>query len=551
MKMVRFIAVFLVMLMIVPSISSTLHAADSDIKIMLDGEQIQGDAAPYITSKSNVTMVPLRLVSENLKAKIAWNQSTSTVTITSDKQVLVLTSGQNAATINNKSVSLDASVEMKNGRVMVPLRFIGEGLGLDVNWDQANQTVNLATSSYQGTGSKNNSSKPSTPPTTNTGTTDNSNSGKAPTSTVAKDGLRGAWISTVYNLDWPATSGATKQKQEFSKLLDDLQGMGINAVFVQVRPAGDALYKSSLMPWSKYLTGTQGKDPGYDPLEYMVAEAHKRGMEFHAWFNPFRATTDANTSKLASNNVVLKHPDWVIKFDNKYYLNPGIPAARQSVIDTVMEVVNNYDIDGVHLDDYFYPYSETASNKFGDDSTYASYNSGKFKTKADWRRGNINSFVQQLNTSIHNSKPAVKFGISPFGVWRNKSSDITGSDTKAGVTAYDTTYADTRTWIKNGWIDYIAPQVYWSMTLPVARYDKVVDWWANETKNTGVDLYIGQALYKISTPEIGWSSSNEIINQLKYNEKYSNIKGSIFFSAKDLKKNPQGVLAKLRSYWGL
>ncbi|WP_411347405.1 family 10 glycosylhydrolase [Paenibacillus sp. WLX2291] len=559
MKWIRFTSLFLALVVIFPIISSTMTSAASNIQIVLDGKTIQGDAAPYITSDSNVTMVPLRLISENLGATIGWNQQTSTVTINSGKNKLVLTSGQPTATVNGTSVSLDTSVQMKGGRVMVPLRFIGEGLGLTVGWNQGTQTVTLqtggtasddtTTGSTTGNGSVLGTSNSSG--STTTGTSTSTSTTSKPT-TSAKKEMRGAWISTVFNLDWPSssTSGATKQKQEFSSLLDQLQGMGMNAVFVQVRPSGDALYKSSTMPWSKYLTGTQGKNPGYDPLAYMVTEAHKRGMEIHAWFNPFRATTDANTSSLASNHVVLQHPDWVIKFDNKYYINPGIPAARQSIIDTVMEVVNNYDVDGVHLDDYFYPSSETTSNKFADDSTYTTYK-GKTSSKAEWRRANINSFIQDLGADIHAAKPSVRFGVSPFGVWRNKSTDITGSDTKAGVTAYDSMSADTRTWIKNKWIDYIAPQVYWSMTLPVARYDKVVDWWVNETKNTGVDLYIGHAIYKINTPEVGWNTSNEIINQLKYNAKYSTIKGSIFFSAKDLKKNPLDVLSKLRSYWGL
>ncbi|WP_052714205.1 family 10 glycosylhydrolase [Paenibacillus dauci] len=543
MKIYRYLSLFLAIVVVFPLVSSTLYAADTNIKIVLDGKAIQGDAAPYITSDTNVTMVPLRLISENMGAEIAWDQPSSTVTITHDNDKLVLTAGQPTATVNSKSVALDTSVQIKSGRVMVPLRFIGEGLGLGVNWNQSTQTVTLttgggsgsSTGSADGKGSTLNAS-PSTKPTGN--------------GTTASKELRGAWISTVFNLDWPSSSNAAKQKQEFSKQLDDLQSMGMNAVFVQVRPSGDALYQSATMPWSKFLTGTQGKNPGYDPLEYMVSEAHKRGMEIHAWFNPFRATTDSKTATLASNHVVRQHPDWVIYFDGKYYINPGIPAARQSIIDTVMEVVNNYDVDGVHMDDYFYPSSETSSKKFNDDKAYTAYK-GNSTSKSEWRRNNINSFVRDLGKSIHASKPSVRFGISPFGVWRNKSNDITGSDTKAGVTAYDSMYADTRTWIKNGWIDYIAPQVYWSFSLPAAHYDKVVDWWANETKNTGVDLYIGQAIYKINTPEIGWNTSNEIINQMKYNEKYSNIKGSIFFSYKDLKKNPLDIVSKLKSYWSL
>ena len=191
----------------------------------------------------------------------------------------------------------------------------------------------------------------------------------------------------------------------------------------------------------------------------------------------------------------------------KMYINPGIPEARQHIIDTIMEVVNQYDIDGVHLDDYFYPSNVT----FNDDAAFKTYNTLNTKDRAEWRRDNINQFVKQLGQSIHSAKPNVEYGISPFGVWRNKAVDPTGSDTKAGVTAYDSMNADVRTWINQEWIDYVAPQVYWSMTLSVARYDKVVDWWANEVANTNVKLYIGHSPYKLGTPEIGWQTSQEII----------------------------------------
>ncbi|MBW7460751.1 family 10 glycosylhydrolase, partial [Paenibacillus sepulcri] len=211
-------------------------------------------------------------------------------------------------------------------------------------------------------------------------------------------GLRGAWVSTVFNLDWPSTGSfgnKTKQQDEFIKLLDDLQGMGMNAVFVQVRPAGDALYPSTLVPWSAFLTGTSGKAPDYDPLAFMIGETHKRGMEFHAWFNPFRATTDTKTDKLAVNHVVKQHPEWIVKSGSMFYINPGIPEARQHIIDTIMEVVHQYDVDGIHLDDYFYPSGGT----FGDDVTFRTYNSKNLATLADWRRDNINEFVRQLGES--------------------------------------------------------------------------------------------------------------------------------------------------------
>lgn len=267
-------------------------------------------------------------------------------------------------------------------------------------------------------------------------------------------------------------------------------------------------------------------------------------MQFHAWFNPFRANLDTTTSKLAANHVAVQHPDWVVSVNNQLIINPGIPDARQHIIDVVMEVVSKYDIDGVHLDDYFYPSSGT----FNDDAAFEAYNTQGL-SKADWRRDNINQFVQQLGQSIHASKPAVQFGISPFGVWRNQSTDPTGSDTKAGVTAYDSMSADVRTWVKQHWIDYVAPQIYWSMSFKNAQYDKLVDWWAQEVQGTGVDLYIGHAPYKLGTAEAGWQSAQEIINQLQYNTKYDAVKGSIFYSAKDLIKNPLGIVQALTAYY--
>ncbi len=361
--------------------------------------------------------------------------------------------------------------------------------------------------------------------------------------------MRAAWVSTVFNLDWPSAGSygnSVKQQEEFIQLLDELQGMGLNAVFVQVRPAADALYSSALVPWSKYLTGTNGKAPDYDPLSFMIEETHKRGMAFHAWFNPFRANTDTLTDKLDPNHVVKQHPEWIVDANKMQYINPGIPEARQHIIDTIMEVVDNYDIDGVHLDDYFYP----ASGVFNDDVTFKMYNSNHIAALADWRRDNINEFVRQLGESIHRSKPQVSYGISPFGVWRNKSMDELGSDTKASVTAYDNMYADVRTWILNGWVDYVVPQIYWSLSFSAARYDTLVDWWSNVVNGTNVKLYIGHSPYKLGTAEAGWQSAQEIINQLDYNKLHPEVSGDVFFSAKDLRKNPLGLVPALRTYYG-
>ncbi|MDQ8738050.1 family 10 glycosylhydrolase [Paenibacillus sp. LHD-38] len=502
-------------------------AEAAGIRIILNGKVIESEVAPYILPKVNITMVPLRVISEELKASVTWSSAERRVTIkSSGNKTITMDSGSTAAIVNGESVKLDASVQVKAGRAMVPLRFVSEQLGLTVNWSQSNKTITLLSGGI-------------TPPAP-----DPDPNGD-PEET---EELRGAWVSTVYNLDWPSSASylnEVKQMGEFVSLLDDLQSMGMNAVFVQVRPAGDAFYPSDLVPWSKYLSGVQGLAPSYDPLAFMIEEAHKRNMEFHAWFNPFRASVDNKTDQLAANHVTKQHPDWIVNAGGKLYINPGIPEARQHIIDTIMEVVNGYAVDGVHLDDYFYP----SNIVFADDSAFQAYNPAKIAAKADWRRSNINEFVRQLGESIHKANPKVKYGISPFGVWRNKAVDKTGSDTKASITAYDDMYADVRTWIQRGWVDYITPQIYWSLSFTAARYDKLVDWWAQEVKGTDVDLYIGHSPYKLGTKEAGWQSAQEMINQLKYNKKYAEIKGDVFFSAKDLRKNTLGIMDELRTYY--
>jgi len=530
MKCSKWIARLLMLVMlvsiIVPGLQiRTASAAAPDIAIFLDGERMYSEVSPYVIPKLNITMVPLRVISEGIGAGVAWDQQSKVVTINNSFTTIVLAAGNRYATVNGSSITLDASVQALSGRVLVPLRFVSEQLGLQVNWNSSDKTITMFSSD-----------RPTSPyPGGGNGT--EGNDGK----------LKGAWVSTVYNIDWPSASSYGKseiQKQEFNDLLNRLQDMGLNAVFVQVRPAADALYPSALVPWSKYLTGVQGKDPGYDPLAFMIEETHRRGMEFHAWFNPFRAAVDNKLDTLASNHVAKLHPDWIVLSGGKPYINPGLPEARQHIIDTILEVVSGYAVDGVHLDDYFYP----SSGAFPDSGAYATYNSAGLSL-GDWRRDNINQFVRQLGESIHALKPNVSFGISPFGVWRNSATDPTGSDTKAGVTAYDNMYADVRTWIKQGWIDYVNPQIYWSMAFSAARYDKLVDWWVQEVRGTGVDLYIGHAAYKLGTAEAAWQSAQEIINQLTYNQQYAEVKGDIFFSAKDLTKNTLLIADALRAYF--
>lgn len=536
----------LLIVLCVSLLSPGARAANGVITIELDGVAIKGDVDPYITS--NVTMVPLGVISKGMGAGVVWDQGSKTVTITKDKTELKLTNGKKTAWIDGSAVALEHSVQIKQGRIMVPLRFVGEQLGLQVVWNQL--TKHIALSSIAKPPQV---SDPVIPTVPTVPVIPAPSVPALPTIPGIKTGkaMKGAWVSTVYNLDWPSVSSAGKadlQKAEFDSLLDKLKSIGFNAVFVQVRPSGDSLYPSTIVPWSKVLTGTQGKNPGYDPLDYMVNAAHERGMQFHAWFNPFRATTDSTTASLASNHVAKARPEWIVNAGGKLYLNPGIPAARQHIIDTIMEVVKGYDIDGVHLDDYFYP----SGVAFADDITYKAFNAEAISSKENWRRNNINEFVRQLGNQVHIAKPSVSYGISPFGVWRNIKNDSTGSDTTAGVTAYDSMYADVRTWISKGWIDYVAPQIYWSLSFNAARYDKLVDWWVKEVQDTGVKLYIGIASYKVgaSNQSAEWQSGQQIISQLQYNDRYDEVEGSIMFRANDfIKRDPFGLASLLTFYF--
>ncbi len=362
--------------------------------------------------------------------------------------------------------------------------------------------------------------------------------------------LRATWISTVYNLDWPSKKGLAveDQKSEFTALLDGLKSAGLNAVMVQIKPSADSFYPSQYGPWSEYLTGVQGKDPGYNPLAFMIEETHKRNMEFHAWFNPYRVSVKEDRNALAEGHPAKKNPDWVVSYGGKLFYNPGIPAVQQFVIDSILEVVKNYNIDGVHLDDYFYPYPEKEGD-FPDEELYQSYRRTASETKEQWRRNNINDFIQNLYQSIKREKSTVVLGVSPFGIWRNKADDPKGSNTRGGVTSYDSLYADTKYWIENGWLDYIAPQVYWHIGYDRAEYKELINWWSNVVQNKKVELYIGQAAYKVEAGTTPWGNPLEILDQIEYNRMIPEVKGSIFFRAKSIVNNPLGLKDNLEKMY--
>lgn len=388
--------------------------------------------------------------------------------------------------------------------------------------------------------------------------------------------FRSSWVSTVNNIDIPQGLTEEQFKAKYLEILKNFENLNMNAVTFQVRPMNDAFYKSDLNPWSEYLTGIQGKDPGFDPLEWMINQTHKRNMEFHAWFNPYRVSQGVNVlnsnskeeilNKLADGNFAKKHPEYVMKFDSKLILDPGIPQVQEFVEDSIMEVVKKYDIDAVHFDDYFYPYKVTrkgVTSCFGDKnedkSTFDKYK-GNIKDIKDWRRNNIDTLINDISKKIKKEKPYVKFGVSPFGIWGHlqnhpvSSSEGAGSDTAVtSSSSYDDIYADTRKWVKEGWIDYITPQIYWYFNqIPTAPYGELASWWSDVVKGTNCQLYIGQASYKVTSPVthktgnddgygVYWEKCEEIPNQLKFNSMYPEIQGSSFFSLTDLNFNVNGV----------
>ncbi|WP_093825636.1 glycoside hydrolase family 10 protein [Spirosoma endophyticum] len=359
--------------------------------------------------------------------------------------------------------------------------------------------------------------------------------------------FRAVWIATVDNIDWPSKKGlpVADQQRELVNMFDQHQQMGLNAVVVQVRSAADAFYAKSSEPWSEWLTGQQGlaPQPFYDPLEFMIEQAHQRGLEFHAWFNLDRATF-SKASSVAPTNIIYRKPEWMLTYGGRKLFNLGVPAVRSYIAGIVANVVREYDVDGIHFDDYFYPYSEPGQ-VLRDDSTYRAYGNGM--TKGDWRRDNVNKLVVELRDSIRANKPWVKFGISPFGIWKNQANDPEGSATNGGQSYYDI-YADTRKWVREGLIDYIVPQVYFSSEFGRVPYKTLVDWW---TRNSGnCHLYVGHGAYRVgrgSERDPGWWRPTEFPNQMRYNRQQRAVLGSVFFSAKNLQLNPLSIRDSLQT----
>lgn len=365
--------------------------------------------------------------------------------------------------------------------------------------------------------------------------------------TEPKREFRGAWIATVENIDWPSRPGLStdQQKKELTDLLNALQDAGINAVMFQVRPAADAFFSKQIEPWSKWLTGKQGLPPSpfYDPLQFAIDEAHKRGMELHAWFNPYRATNDNRYWELSPNHITRTKPDWFFTYGGKKLFNPGIPEVRQYIVKVILDVVDNYDIDGVHMDDYFYPYPIDGQH-IHDEETFKEYGKG-FDDIRDWRRANVDSLIKMIDDSVHKHKPHLKFGVSPFGIWANKYQNPDGSETHGGSSDYEL-FADAREWVKRGWVDYINPQLYWPIGNPSAAFNTLVDWWSLNTYNR--DLYIGMAAYRINEGRHGpFKNPRELPNQIRYLRKNPRVQGSVYFSANSLVNDPLGFTDSLRN----
>lgn len=359
--------------------------------------------------------------------------------------------------------------------------------------------------------------------------------------------FRGMWLATVSNLDWPSQPGLPPAQQEAELLahLDRAADRRLNVVALQVRPTADALWPSPYEPWAQYLSGEQGRDPGWDPLGTAVREAHRRRLELHAWFNPYRVANHTDPSRLVPTHPARVHPDWVVAYGGRLYYNPGLPEVRRFVQDAMLDAVARYDLDAVHWDDYFYPYP-VAGQTFADDDAYARYGAG-FPDRAAWRRDNIDKLVRETAARIKQIRHRVKFGISPFAVWRNAATDPLGSPTTAGVQTYDDLHADTRKWVREHWIDYICPQVYWNIGFQAADYAKLVPWWDAVARGSGTQLIIGEALHKAGNPAqpAPWQDPAELSRHLTLARKYPSVRGHCFFSAKDVAQDRIGAMARV------
>lgn len=356
--------------------------------------------------------------------------------------------------------------------------------------------------------------------------------------------FRGAWISSVFNINWPSKAGLPPevQRAEAIRLLDAAKIAGINNVMLQVRPESDALYDSSLEPWSRYLTGAQGRSPGYDPLAFFISEAGKRGIRVHAWLNPYRAAANASETR-ASNHISRRYPEFAYRIGSVLWMDPGAPQIRKHIVSVVRDLLKRYNLAGIHLDDYFYPYPRENGGLpfFPDDKTYAAFRaSGGTLSKADWRRANVNSLVRDISEAVKSTKPGAVFGVSPFGIYTRG----VPADVKAGVDQYNELFADPVRWMREGWIDYLAPQLYWAEQSQ-QPYSSLLRWWRGPEANPRrVPVYPGIAVDRMISH--GWPPE-EIARQLRTEKAIAPAGGFILWNIGSIARDTKGVRAVVRA----
>lgn len=361
--------------------------------------------------------------------------------------------------------------------------------------------------------------------------------------------FRGAWMHVVGESKQYKDMTTTEIKQYLTEALDQLEALNINAVIFQVRPAADALYYSDFEPWSRYLTGRQGTAPSpyFDPMYFMIEECHKRNMEFHAWLNPYRVTL-GNNDRLHESHIYHQHPERFVKYGSQIYFDPGLPENKDYICQIVKDIIVRYNVDAIHMDDYFYPYP-IAGEKFPDDDSFYKYAFSQgfsYNQRDDWRRNNVNTLVRQIKETIVENRPWIRFGISPFGIYRNKKDtpDGSGSDTK-GLQNYSELYADVKLWVKNGWIDYNIPQIYWEIGHAAADYETLIGWWS--INNYGSHLYIGQDVVRtMKAPDLQNPNRNQLTRKMELERTQPAVYGNCFWPGYELLKNYKGAADSLK-----
>ena len=362
--------------------------------------------------------------------------------------------------------------------------------------------------------------------------------------TMPRKEIRAVWLCTVRDIDWPRNkTNPEVQKQEFIEYLDLFKQHNINTVIMQVRPCADAFYNSSLEPWSQYLTGTQGQNPGWDVMDFMIEETHKRGMEFHAWMNPYRICEDYTKFNPAANAISNQHPEWVMQYGKLWILNPGLPEVRQHLCNVVADLLDKYDVDGIHFDDYFYPYPDGST--LPDMEDYKKYGvPAGFTSIANWRRDNVNKAIEMVHNTILAHKPGAVFSVSPFCVWRNASQDPRGSQTNT-ISNYDNLYADILKWCEENWIDLVVPQLYYTTQNQNANFLKLVQWWPDNVGTCPLAIGLELDLYSPNHSQAIYQTTTEIEQEFFYARRQQKVQGFFLFCAKVFKENKINLLGKI------